>query len=106
MVEFPPGEPQEICAICREPFEDFNPDFASGYANLVCHACEERAVTEQGNPAEVSSAPNGDAVGANPVYIDRSKCWRRFFMGGYVTRKDEFGCESIREFHEKHRDDF
>ena len=47
MIELPPGEPQEVCAICGEPFERYDPNFASGYANLVCRACGGRAVTER-----------------------------------------------------------
>lgn len=103
MVEFPPGEKQEVCAICREPFERYDPEFAEGYANLVCEDCDSGAVNKDGEPAEVG--PH-DGQGDNPVYIDGVKCWRRIRFGGYITRKDDFDCDSIQEFHRRHREEF
>ncbi|MFC6953484.1 hypothetical protein [Halorubellus litoreus] len=123
MVEYPPGEPQEVCAICGEPFEGYDPDFASNYANLVCDACDERAVTEEAaRPKHGNEYLDRDSivekedgtnairldpdVGDNPVFIDGEKCWRRYRFGGWITRRDDHDCSSIEEFHEKHRDDF
>ncbi len=103
MVTYPPGEPQTHCAICDEQFEQYDPEFASGYANLVCRRCDRRAVTENGN--EPTAGPH-DGQGDNPVFIDGIKCWRRIRFGGFVTRRDEFDCESVGEFQRKHRDDF
>lgn len=123
MVEYPPGDPQEECAICGAPFEDEKADFASNYANLVCETCDEKAVTEtemqpeagneQPDRGSVVEKEDGTKViqmpsveGDNPVYIDGQKCWRRYKFGGWITRRDDYDCESIEEFHEKHREDF
>lgn len=122
MAEYPPGEPQEVCAICGEPFEQYDPDLASKYANLVCEACDDRAVTRgddrpklgneylgQDPTVEMDGGTKANRlnpdVGDNPVFIDGQKCWRRYRFGGWITRRDDYGCESIKEFHEKHRDD-
>lgn len=124
MVEYPPGEPQEVCAICGNPFEHYDPEFAASYANLVCESCDERAVTREGARPEhgneylgqdtVVDDDDSDTVtirmspdvGDNPVYIDGQKCWRRYRFGGWITRRDDHDCDSIQEFHETHRDDF
>lgn len=103
MVEFPPGERQEICAVCRESFNEYDPGFASGYANLVCEACDQRAVTADGE--QPTTGPH-DGQGENPVFIDGIKCWRRIRFGGYITRRDEHDCDSVHEFHTQHKEDF
>jgi len=100
MTRFPPGEPQDVCATCNEPFEKYDSEFATSYANLVCEECDQRAVTEAG---EKPSIGPHDGQGDNLVYIDGIKCWRRIQFGGHITRRDEYDCESIEEFHEKHR---
>lgn len=119
MVEYPPGEPQEECAICGDPFEHYDPGFASNYANLVCEACDERAVTETGvqpkhgngylGQESVVEKDDGTKVirmhpdmGDNPVFIDGQKCRRRYRFGGWITRRDDHDCKSVKEFHEKH----
>lgn len=102
MVQYPPDESQEECAICDEPFEHYDSEFASHYVNLVCEACDSRAVTEDGTQV-MRSSPN---VGDNPVFIDGEKCWRRYRFGGWITRHDEYDCDTMEEFYEKHRDDF
>jgi hypothetical protein len=122
MVEFPPGEPQEICAICREEFEHHDPEFAAGYANLVCEACDEQAVTraderpKHGNEylgkdsfvdddSDTLTIRLDPHVGENPVFIEGQKCWRRYRFGGWITRRDDHDCDTLEEFHETHRDD-
>lgn len=122
MVEYPPGEPQEECAICGEPFESYDPEFATGYANLVCESCDEQAVTKQnespkhGNEylgedtiidddSETPTIRMDPDVGDNPVFIDGQKCWRRYRFGGWITRRDDHDCASLDEFYETHRDD-
>jgi len=103
MVRFPVGEKQWICAVCEEPMWEYSTEFSEGYANLVCRKCDEKAVAEDGSEAEVG--PH-DGQGDNPVFIDGVKCWRRIRFGGFVTRRDEHDCDSVREFHEKHRPDY
>ena len=122
MVEYPPGEPQAECAICGEPFESYDLEFASNYANLVCEACDERAGTAEGDSPKYGNEYLGrdtiidddsgtptirmpPDVGDNPVFIDGQKCWRRYRFGGWITRRDDHDCSSIKEFHERHRDD-
>lgn len=123
MVEYPPGEPQEECAICGDSFESIDSEFASNYANLVCKACDERAVTEQVvrpervdddlDPEVVIEKEDGSKVirvdaseRDNPVFIDNQKCWRRYRFSGWVTRRDDHDCKSLEEFYEKHRGDY
>lgn len=103
MVTFPPGDDQSVCAICENPFEEYDSEFASNYANLVCETCDEKAVTKHGTE-EVTRPAN--ETGGNPVYIDGHKCWRRYRFGGHITRLDEYDCESVEEFHKQHRGDF
>jgi hypothetical protein len=122
MVEYPPGESQDECAICEETFENYDSEFASNYANLVCETCDERAVTEEavspkhGNEylgrdtiidddSDTPTIRMAPDVGDNPVFIDGQKCWRRYRFGGWITRRDDHDCASIEEFHEAHRDD-
>lgn len=120
-VEYPPGEPQDECAICGGPFEDYGPEFVSMYANVVCTSCDERAVTGDGvdptygigyhdpfDDDDDDDAPTmrtGPDACDDPVFVDGRKCWRRYRFGGYVTRKDDFDCDSVEEFERKHRSD-
>jgi hypothetical protein len=121
MVEFPPGEPQHECAICGDPFEQYDAEFASRYANLVCEACDDRAVTAGGEQPEHGNGylgrdpdvggedgqptiPMDPDVGDNPVFIDGQKCWRRYRFGGWITRRDDHDCDSLEAFQERHRD--
>ncbi|ELY81024.1 hypothetical protein C486_07998 [Natrinema gari JCM 14663] len=117
MVSFPPGEPQAVCALCDAPFEVYDAERTSIYANVVCQACDARAVSSTGNEPAVgreylrreSDEPIDSAVvadvGDNPVFIDGQQCWRRYKFGGWITRLDEHDCESVGEFRRKHRDD-
>ena len=119
-VSHPAGRQQTECANCGNPFESHTPEFASGYANLVCEACDSRARTaadeqpahgaeyvdeelvHEGDDGTTVINPGPDA-GDNPVYIDGNRCWRRYRFGGWVTRLDEHGCDSLAEFHYTHR---
>lgn len=123
MIEYPPGKPQDVCAICGEPFEQYDPDFASNYVNLVCESCDERAVTEKSEQPKTGNEFLGrdtvvtddegnrviqmsPDVGDNPVFVDGQKCWRRYRFGGWITRRDDHDCDSLEEFYQTHRDDF
>jgi hypothetical protein len=88
---------QTHCAICGVLLED--PQFASNYPNLVCEACQWRAVNARGRaPRHNSMAESGD----NPVYIDGIKCWRRYRFGGYITMRDDDDCTDVFAFYELH----
>ena len=117
-IEYPVGERQEECAICGGMLESIAGELTKSYPNLVCWECDLRAVNTWGeepavgaayrekqkaksdNPEEVSVPSNS---GENPVFIDGKKCWRRYSLGGHVTPVDEFDCESLIEFNEKHQ---
>lgn len=110
-VEYPVGDDQEVCAVCGEPFKEYDPEFASGYANLICIECDAKAVDEDGDSIEYTTATEADdgvlelhpPKGAkNPVFVDGVKCWRRYRFGGHVTFRDEFDCDSLAEFYDKH----
>lgn len=90
-VSYPAGRPQTECANCGEAFESYTPEFASGYANLVCEACDSRARTaaderpthgaEYVGEEPVSERDDGTTVinpgpdaGDNPVNIDGNRC--------------------------------
>ena len=103
MVTFPPREPQSVCAICEQPFTEYDAEFVENYANLVCEDCDAKAVTKHGS--DQRTQPASETQG-NPVYIDGQKCWRRYRFGGHVTRLDEHDCDSVDEFRRYHRDEF
>ena len=117
MVAYPPDEPQEVCALCEAPFERDSIERTSIYVNVVCRACDQRAVNRSGaEPAtgraylqRESDEPIDPGVvadvGDNPVFIDGQKCWRRYKFGGHITRLDEHDCDSVEEFLRHHRDD-
>lgn len=110
---YPAGEEQTECAICGGPL--YIP-LHETYANLVCEQCDRRAVAADGEEAKVGAeyrekvreqrgiddvnVPSDS--GDNPVFIDGKKCWRRYKLGGHVTRLDQFDCDDIWEFREKH----
>ena len=119
-IRYPVGEIQEECAICGEPLFGIPTDLTRSYPNLVCKQCDRNAVNEDGDPSKTGAAyremvktesedPESVTVptdsGENPVFIDGHKCWRRYKFGGFMTRLDQFDCESIREFEQKHRTD-
>jgi hypothetical protein len=86
------GRPEKLimgCALCGAQLP--HPEYARRYPNLVCAACDGRAVTQAGEPAK----------GANPVFIDGKQCWRRYRFGSYLTMLDDKKCKTIVEFFEK-----
>ncbi|MFC7164754.1 hypothetical protein [Halospeciosus flavus] len=114
---YPQGEEQEVCAICNKPLYGIALPLTANYVNVVCKECERRAVNEDGEEPKHGAAyreklkaesddPESVNVssddGENPVFIDGYKCWRRYKFGGYITRLDEFDCDDIWEFREKH----
>jgi hypothetical protein len=114
---YPAGEEQKECAICGN---DLYQPLSSTYPNLVCEECDQKAVNEDGeNPVyghayreklkSESDDPESVNVpsdaGENPVFIDGHKCWRRYKFGGYITRLDQFDCDTLREFVARHRTD-
>ena len=98
------------CPICGGEVEG-NTDT---YLNLVCDDCDERAVSEDREPAKYGfeylnrehDSDGGIQVepdtGTNPAFIDGEKCWRRYRLGGWMTIVDEHGCDSLEEFYRKH----
>jgi hypothetical protein len=122
MVEYPPGESQEQCAICDEPFEHYGSQFTASYANVVCESCDKQAMTKQDNPPKHGNEylsedtiieDDSDTLtireppddGDNPVFIAGQKCWRRYRFGGWITRRDDHDCASLEEFYETHRNE-
>lgn len=116
-VNYPEGERQNECAICGGALEQISPDMTSAYPNLVCWECDVKAETSDGEEPKQGSAYQEKVKaeaedpgsvnfpanpGDNPVFIDGQKCWRRYRFGGYVTRLDQFDCDDIWEFREKH----
>jgi hypothetical protein len=85
------------------------------YPNEVCRDCDHRAVDENGDepwegwpPGKEPKSEDGvihmaPDTGANPVFIDGRKCWRRYRFGGWITMADEHDCDSIEEFYEVHK---
>lgn len=95
-------------------------DVSSDYPNMVCRECDSRALNkdtkkarhcgeypdfirgakEHLNKTGALFLPPDD--GDNPVFIDGIKCWRRYRFGGWVTMRDNYDCNSLEEFYEKH----
>jgi hypothetical protein len=115
---YPVDEIQEECAICGGPLYGIPRDLTRTYPNLVCEECDQKAVNEDGSTpkwgAEYREAlkkksDNPESVtvptdsGENPVFIEGRKCWRRYKFGGFITRLDQYDCDSISEFKKKHR---
>jgi hypothetical protein len=116
-IHYPEGEEQEVCAICDEPLYGIMIALTSAYPNVVCKECDRQAVNEDGekpkhgasykkrekskssDPSSISATVNS---GDNPVFIDGNKCWRRYRYGGYITQLDQFDCDDIGEFRQKH----
>lgn len=114
---YPVGKRQVFCAICNGPLAM---PLSKTYPNLVCNECDRQAVDEDGEEAKYGPAyteklkqksETPEAIehkpqrGDNPVFIDGYKCWRRYKFGGCVTRVDQFDCEDLPEFLERHRPD-
>jgi len=104
MVEYPPGESPEECAICGESCDEqavthdgIRPKHGNAYLG-------QDSVVEKSNGQEVIRMDPD--VGDNPVFIDGEKCWRRYRFGGWVTCRDDFDCDSIQEFYKTHWEEF
>jgi len=95
---YPKGKEQEVCAICESPLERRR-GMSHVYPNVVCWICDMDALNKEGEEAQMGSEPQS---GDNPVFIDGQKCWRRYKFGGFISRVDQFDCEDIWEFREKH----
>lgn len=101
------------CSICGATADQVN--LPTGYSNPVCKQCDNLAVNESGDapwhgypPGEWPETEDGVIVsppdrGENPVFIAGAKCWRRYRFGGWITRRDAFDCQDLREFHYYHR---
>lgn len=98
-VEFPVDGVQETCAICGDSFDQYTPDFASDYPNLVCVHCDQEATNDSGDePFHKDRIDRGE----NPVFIDGQQCWRRYRFGGWITLRDDHDCDDLEEFYDKH----
>jgi len=75
-----------FCSICGDTI-DSTPH--TMYVNCVCDACNRRAVSEPGVPAQ-----RGD----NPVFIDGIRCFRR----KAIIQRDALCCDDIEEFVRTH----
>ena len=105
----------ERCAICGSSLEDF---FRS-YPDAVCRECDARALNSDGQRARHAGEYPDFVQGArehyqktgalvlppdagdNPVFIDGTKCWRRYRFGGSLTMMAPHDCETLKEFYEK-----
>jgi hypothetical protein len=99
-----------VCPICGGEVEGDE----EAYPNLICDDCDDRAVGEDGEPAEygfeyLDREPDSDGgiqmepeTGTNPVCIDGHKAWRRYRVGGWGTMVDEHDCASLEECYEAH----
>lgn len=87
------------CPICsRDLLKDFNDaEFPRNYPGLICRKCDEKAVHSEGSAHKVYLDDEGD----NPVFIDSTKCWRRYRFGGWVTMIDPYDCDTLDEFYER-----
>ena len=90
------------CSICDDVLsKSFGAEFASNYPNLVCRECDRQALTQDGRKPNHNI--HGD-FGDNPVFIHGIKCWRRYRLGGFVSMRDVFDCQTAEEFHERNFD--
>lgn len=88
------------CPLCGKSLRaDYSGDAATTYPGLVCRKCDDRAVDAAGAEPHHSSEFDG---GANPVFIDGKKCWRRYRFGGFVTMYDPDDCPTLEDFHARH----
>lgn len=87
------------CPICASDLlKDFDEaEFPRNYRGLICRKCDEKAVNSEGFAPEEYWYDDGD----NPVFIDSTKCWRRYRFGGWVTMVDPYDCDTLDEFYER-----
>jgi hypothetical protein len=72
-----------------------DPNTAAHCVGAVSEEMAQRATNVRGAPPETESHHD---QGENPVHVDGVGCLRRYRIGGWITRRDDSGCETVEEF--------